>query len=303
MMSNGPGSARRSVQSGTRRISTSSTSSSLKHPDLLEPLALHVPERATERAGLVPDDVGAELAVGPGGVAVLADAVRARRARSRRRRGRPRGPARSAWPATRAGRWWRRPPRLRQREPGPDDRVDDGEGLLVDPLLGLVVADPAPAAVGRDDLGGLEVPGGERGLARARGADEGDQAGLGDVRVMFIGRPPGRTTPSAWAGRGRGRPARSARTGPGSRGDRRRCGPSPRTRPGPLEAVVAVAEPAGGEGLPGGLYSALGVVTTTRPGLACPKTAPSSAGSRPGSTCSITSTSAAASNPLSRSSR
>ncbi len=66
-----------------------------------------------------------------------------------------------------------------------DDVVQDVEGVLAGALVVLVVADQAAAEVGGDGLGGLEVPGGEGGLAGAGGADEDHerQVGHGEGRA------------------------------------------------------------------------------------------------------------------------
>ncbi len=60
------------------------------------------------------------------------------------------------------------------------DVVQDVEGVLGGALVVLVVRDEAAAEVGRDDLGRLEVPAGEGGLAGAGGADEHHQGEVGD---------------------------------------------------------------------------------------------------------------------------
>jgi hypothetical protein len=57
-------------------------------------------------------------------------------------------------------------------QPDVHDGVQQGEGVRAGGLVVLVVADQAAAVVGGDDLGGLEVPGGEGGLARAGHADQ-----------------------------------------------------------------------------------------------------------------------------------
>ena len=60
------------------------------------------------------------------------------------------------------------------------DVVQDVEGVLGGALVVLVVGDQAAAEVGGDDLGRLEVPAGEGGLAGAGGADEHDEGQVGD---------------------------------------------------------------------------------------------------------------------------
>ncbi len=64
-------------------------------------------------------------------------------------------------------------------EPLAGDVVQDVEGVTAGALVVLVVGDQPPAEVGGDDLGRLEVPAGERGLARAAGADEDDEGQVG----------------------------------------------------------------------------------------------------------------------------
>ena len=66
------------------------------------------------------------------------------------------------------------------RQPLRRDEVQGLEGVVGDGLVVLVVADHRPIGVRREDLGGLEMPPGERALARAAGADEDDETEFGD---------------------------------------------------------------------------------------------------------------------------
>jgi hypothetical protein len=70
-----------------------------------------------------------------------------------------------------------------QGQPLPGDEPEHLERLTRDGLVVLVVRDHPPAGVGREHLGGLEVPAGERTLARPAGADQDDEAELGDRKL------------------------------------------------------------------------------------------------------------------------
>ena len=86
----------------------------------------------------------------------------------------------------------REPP---QGQPLPGDEPEHLERLVRDRLVVLVVADHPPAGVGREDLRGLEVPAGERALARAAGADQDDEAQLGDLDLHWSVNQPSSQVP------------------------------------------------------------------------------------------------------------
>ena len=131
-------------------------------------------------------------------------------------------------------------------------------------------ATSAAAGVGRQDLGRQEVRGARTSLARAAGADQHDEAQLGNRdRRSSLG-----NTAICVGGAERRvdvadgqEPHRVAVTG------RRRRGPGPELGPRPLEAVVAVAQrPSGDVPRTGRCTRAFGVVTTTVRGRAEPNT-------------------------------
>lgn len=95
------------------------------------------------------------------------------------------------------------------------DVVQDVEGVAAGALVVLVVGDQAPAVVGGDGLGGLEVLAGEGGLARSGGPDQNDEGQVGDGKcartgvsvLVMLPRPP---SGCRWCGSCRGcRPGRS----------------------------------------------------------------------------------------------
>jgi hypothetical protein len=77
------------------------------------------------------------------------------------------------------------------------DGVEEVEGVVAGALVVVVVGDEAAAMIGAEDLGGLEVLAGEGCLARAGGADEGDDGEVGDLELHGHGHR--RNTP-IWVG-------------------------------------------------------------------------------------------------------
>ena len=182
MMSNGPCSARRSVHSGARWTS----------------------RPRPPRASAAPTRAGSPRAAGPSASGAAASAAGARRAgRSRGRGARGCAPGRPP----RACRARSRPgtgrARLASSTSGrrasrctfvasttvrrgcarrrPAMKCSTANASVGGALVVLVVGDEAAAEVGRDHLGRREVLARERALARARRADQHDEAGIGEV--------------------------------------------------------------------------------------------------------------------------
>ncbi|MGX1117124.1 hypothetical protein RKD37_002487 [Streptomyces ambofaciens] len=152
-----------------------------QHVHLAEALALQVAQGAAEFAGVALDDPAGQVgAVGAGGVALGAELL---------------GHVEDDGD----GQHVVLPGQVDQLTPGVllhVGRVDDGaaargeplardvvqdvEGVAAGALVVLVVGDQAPAEVGGDDLGRLEVAPGEGGLAGAGGADQHDEGEVGD---------------------------------------------------------------------------------------------------------------------------
>ena len=164
--------------------------------------------------------------------------------------------------------------------------------------------DDGPEEVGREDLGRLEVPAGERGLARPGRPDQNDEGQLGDGDRHGLRRPESKHAHL------RRRPDRRvlrpdpARRRPCNRGGR----PRPRPRCGTRPASTRSGGRGGGTCRPAGPETSRctrcwGSSARRPPGRANSNTTRSNAVSRGGSRCSITSTTAAASNPASRASR
>ncbi len=138
-------------------------------------------------------------------------------------------------------------------EPFRGDVVKEVEGVAGDRQVVLVVGHEAAAVVGGDHLGGPEVPPREGRLAAPRRAGEHDQGGLGkgdlhrENTAICVGEPsPGSSSPT-------GRKPTEYPKRPAAA----LC-PVPELRPGPLEAVIAMAEPARGEGLEAGVVVGVG---------------------------------------------
>jgi hypothetical protein len=72
-------------------------------------------------------------------------------------------------------------------EPPRGNEMDRIECVLGRSLVGLIVGDQAPEEVGGEHLGRAEVAAREGRLARAGGAHEHDQRGLGEVDTPLIG--------------------------------------------------------------------------------------------------------------------
>ena len=87
----------------------------------------------------------------------------------------------------------------RRAQPLGDDEVEHLEGVAARAQVALAAADDRPQTVRRHDLIGLEPPRGPVRLARGGGADEHDEAGVGQAHRC---RPttPRRATPVAWTG-------------------------------------------------------------------------------------------------------
>ena len=146
--------------------------------DGAEPLTLEALERAPELVVLPLDDVGAEVPVGACGVALDADAGRQVQHHGDRQDVVRLGERDEALAG--AGLHVRRVDDRQpaQLEPLADDELQDLERVLGRGLVVLVVGDQPAAEVARDDLGRLEVLGGERRLARAAHSDQDDERGL-----------------------------------------------------------------------------------------------------------------------------
>ena len=182
MMSNGPCSSRLSFQRGTRSTvdaSTSSGESSTK--TCRKPSRWSPAQRPSELRLLVADDVRAEVPLGSLAVALQAELLG--EVEHDRHRQAVILPGQfhqrlAGLGLDVGGVDHREPP---QGQPLPGDELEHLERLVRDRLVVLVVADHASAGVGREDLRGLEVPAGERALARPAGADQYDEAELGDL--------------------------------------------------------------------------------------------------------------------------
>ncbi len=156
------------------------------------------------------------------------------------------------------------------REPLARDVVEDVEGVAAGALVVLVVGDQAAAEVAGDDLGRLEVPAGEGGLAGAGRADQDHEGQVGDGQgaplggvvaghaafssfvVVGVAVVVARVKTAIWVGG-----PTSGSSGPtGVNSTSYPCRPATwwaqvlELLPGPLEAVVAMAGVAGREGLP-----------------------------------------------------
>ena len=177
----------------------------LHHEDVPEALLAQPPERPPQLRGLVADDVRAEVPVGPVPVPLLADPLG--HVEDDRHRQAVVLPGQldqrlAGLGLDVGGVDDRQPP---QGEPLAGDEPEHLEGVPGDGLVVLVVRDHRPAGVGREDLGGLEVLAGERALARAAGADQDDEAELGDLDVHLDGLSSGPTIIERPMGLGEGR--------------------------------------------------------------------------------------------------
>jgi hypothetical protein len=83
-------------------------------------------------------------------------------------------------------------------EPLADDVVQHLERVAAGALVVLVVGDQAAAEVGGDHLGGLEVAAGEGGLAGPGGADQHDEAELGQAEGAGDGVRAGPRAGGSW---------------------------------------------------------------------------------------------------------
>ena len=203
--------------------------------------------------------------------------------------------------------------------------MQDVEGVAAGALVVLVVGDEAAAEVGGDDLGRLEVPAGEGGLAGAGGADEDDEGQVGDgQRAQRCRRSCGLSPSCRWSSASPvgvsvsvalgvntaiwvGGPT-SGSSGPDghelarcSRAVRPPRPPSPGTPPGSTRSGGRRGGRARRAASPSGRCTRRSASSrATVRGRAEPNTAYSRAGSRGRSRCSTTSLSTAASYPLSR---
>jgi hypothetical protein len=132
---------------------------------------LQVARAAPQLLDLAVDRAGGQLAVGPGAVAVLADAFG--QVEDQRHRHHVvllgqgyQGLARLGLDV--GGVDHRQPPHLEALR---GDLAQQGKGLGGDGLVVLVVGDERPAEIRGNDLGGFEVLAGKAGFARAGGAD------------------------------------------------------------------------------------------------------------------------------------
>ena len=249
MTSKGPCSSRRSLSSRSRTIVAASISSTPRRTwTLRNPSWLRPPQRPAQLVALAADDVRAEVAVGApalrsmqhplGDVEHDGDREHVVRLGERRRR-RLRA---SGWTLV-ASTTVSRP----ARQPLARRCVQHVEGVLGGGLVVLVVGDQAAAEVAGDHLEGPEVLGGEGRLAGPGDADEDDEGQLGDrgSAAVMRGGPSCAVKTAIWVGgptSGSSSPTGAYRTRSRARGDR--VGPGRELGPGPLEAVVGVAQPA-----------------------------------------------------------
>ena len=272
MMSNGPCSARRSVHSGARAISAASTSSgerstqTRRKPSRCRPFS---ERRSCER--WLADDVRAEVAVRP------------RRGCARGRS--PRAVSSTIATANRScsrASSTQRLARLALHVRGVDDgqrgcaqapagdEVQHRERVLGGALWSFSSSATRPRQKSDEITSvGVKWRARERALARAGGADQHDEARIGQLDPHRLEHRHLRRRPDLR--RPRGRPAGSARGSRGASATPLRPGGELRARP--LEAVVGVAELPGRQRLPAARCTrAFGVVTTTVAGRAEPNT-------------------------------
>ena len=185
-------------------------------------------------------------------------------------------------------------------QPLAGDVVQEVEGVGGRGLVVLVIGDQAAAEVGRDDLGRRKCSRGEGRLAGAGGADQDDQAQLGDLESVtrvtarrlpredgHLGRRPDLRVVRADRqeprhGSRSARPPRVAQARNCARVHSKRWSRCRAARRQVLEAHVVLGVRRGHD---------------DRPRAAAPKTTRSSAASRGGSTCSMTSIRTAAPGP------
>ncbi len=151
-----------------------------QYVNLAEAFALQPAQRTAQLPAMTPHDMtGHAGAVGPGGVARLTDLFRQVQHDGDGQHVVLPGELDELFAAL-----WLHVGRVDDGEPARGetlarDVVEDVEGVPAGALVVLVVGDEAPAEVRGDDLGRLEVPAGEGGLARSAGADEDDEGQVG----------------------------------------------------------------------------------------------------------------------------
>ena len=210
MMSNGPVLVPQVVeQPRSRDDSPPSTSSAPRRTcTLRKPSRCRPRSDAAQLVALAADDVRAEVAVGPAGVALRRRPARARRARSRPAARRARGPARPAACAPRgctlvASTTVSRP----AAQPLAGDVVQHVEGVAGGRLVVLVVGDQRRGRSREESTSvGAKCARGEGRLARAGDADErrpGVSVGDASARSVVLGHrssPAPRVKTAIWVG-------------------------------------------------------------------------------------------------------
>ena len=155
-------------------------------PDLAKPLALQAGEAAADFLHHALRHGRAEIAVGPGAVALDAD-IGAGVDDDGDGQGvvapRQFDPAPAIGGADIGGVDNGEPAVL---QPFAGNGLDQVEGVGGCRLVGLVVGDEGAAVIGRDDLGGQEPARGEGGFARTGGADQHDEAEIGDIEHAHL---------------------------------------------------------------------------------------------------------------------
>ncbi len=200
-MSNGPRSSRRSVHIGRRSIRAASIGvDRAELPDLPEAFAIQAAQPASDLLDHALRNARAEIAIRPRLVALDADVETGIEHDGDGQR----------VPAPREF-----DPRLAVRgahiggvdhseaavlQPLAGDGRDKLEGVGGSGLVVLVVADEAAAAIRRDHLRRLEPARGEARLARARRADQHDEAEIGNVERSGVRRPQRENTPTCETG-------------------------------------------------------------------------------------------------------
>ena len=153
----------------------------VEHKDVPEALPLEPPQRPSELRLLVADDVRAEVPVGSLAVALQTELLWEVENNCYRQAMVLPGQLHQRFASLGLdvrGVDHREPP---QGQPLPGDEPEHLERLVRDRLVVLVVADHAPAGIGREDLRGLEVAAGEGALARAAGADQDEEAEIWNI--------------------------------------------------------------------------------------------------------------------------
>ena len=152
----------------------------IEDEDVREALPLQPPNGSAKLRLLLPDDVRPEVPVFPAAVPLFADLLRQVEDQGHRQAVVFPGKLDERLAGLGLDIGGVDDGQLAQGQPLSGDEVQDLECLVRDRLVVLVVADHAPAGIGRQHLGGQEVLAGEGALARAAGADEDDEGEIGD---------------------------------------------------------------------------------------------------------------------------